>query len=222
MPRPSHIECVLFDCDGVIVDSEPLAARRNLEIFHKLGAPVTYDDCLTLAGSSGIHDIPALFRKYGVDHTFEDFDAVRLDRGRTAETYLDPGLRVYPGLRELLTTLRARGVKLGLVSTTKSDRILVLLNRFHLASCFDAIVTGDMVTRRKPDPEPYQKAMSLLDVAPENVVVFEDSTVGIAAGKATGAYVIGVCASEVRQDVSAADELLDSYVGFELAGGERA
>ena len=216
--RPSHIECVLFDCDGVIVDSEPLAARRNMRIFHELGAPVTYEDCLGLAGVSGHREIPALFAKYGVEHSFEEFNSVRTDPAETPETYLDPDLRVYDGLRELLASLRAAGVQLGLVSTTVSARILTLLDRFRLVSAFDVIVTGDMVARHKPDPEPYQKAMSLFGVEPEGVVVFEDSTVGIAAGKASEAYVVGVQASAVKQDVSAADELLDSYVGFDLLG----
>lgn len=83
MARPSHIECVLFDCDGVIVDSEPLAARRNMRIFHELGAPVTYEDCLGLAGVSGHREIPALFAKYGVEHSFEEFNSVRTDPAET-------------------------------------------------------------------------------------------------------------------------------------------
>lgn len=215
MPRPSHIACALFDLDGVVVDSEPLHARHNLRVFHAMGVPATYEDCISLAGKSGVTEIPAICRAYGHDLSLADFTAAGAALGER-EAYLDPNLAVYDGLRELLAWLRAAGVRLGLVSTTVSARVLTCLNRFLLVGAFDVIVTGDMVTRRKPDPEPYLTGMRLLGAAPEATVVFEDSATGVAAGKAAGAYVFGVCASEVPQDVSAADERLDSYVGLSL------
>lgn len=221
MPRPTHIACALFDLDGVVVDSEPLHARHNLRVFHAMGVPATYEDCISLAGKSGVTEIPAICRSYGHDLSLADFTAAGAALGER-EAYLDPSLAVYDGLRELLAGLRAAGVRLGLVSTTVSARVLTCLNRFLLVGAFDAIVTGDMVTRRKPDPEPYLTGMRLLGAAPEDTVVFEDSATGVAAGKAAGAYVFGVRASEVPQDVSAADERLDSYVGFSLVPAQGA
>ncbi len=65
MPRPERIDCVLFDCDGVLIDSEPIAARRNVVIFGELGIPATFEDCLTMCGQDGKTTIPAIGAKYG-------------------------------------------------------------------------------------------------------------------------------------------------------------
>lgn len=217
MSRPARITCALFDFDGVVVDSEPRAAVRNQRIFQQLGAPATYEDCITLAGKSGSVEIPAILAKYGSSATFEDFVALH-DDPETPEIYLDPELRVFDGLRDLLAAIRETGVRTGLVSTTSSRRILVALDRFGLVSSFDAIVCGDMVERRKPDPEPYVRAMGILGARPSETCVFEDSPTGVAAGKASGAYVFGVCVSSVVQDVSRADERINSYAAFDLGG----
>ena len=110
MARPEKIDCVLFDCDGVIVDSEPIGAERNVKVYHMLGVPVTYEDALTLCGKSA-DSIPPLAAKYGKTITLEQFtsamDAAR-DRGELRRTiYLEPGMRVMPGVRELIARLRA-------------------------------------------------------------------------------------------------------------------
>lgn len=219
MPRPATIECALFDCDGVIVDSEPLSARRNLRALHALGVPATYEDCLAMSGLSSEQKVPALLKRYESNRTLEEFRAACRAQG---EPYLNPDLRVFDGLHEVLENLQALGACVGLVSTTVGKRISVLLERFDLADLFDVVVTGDMVARHKPDPEPYLRAMELLDVCSERTIVLEDSAVGITSAKAAGAYVFGVCASSVSQDVSAADELLESYVGIDLLAGRRA
>lgn len=220
MTRPARIDCVLFDCDGVLVDSEPPGARVNQRVFQSLGVPATYEDCLALAGTSG-SSIPPLAARYGVAVTLEDFvEAQRrlVEEGALPpEIYLAPEMRLMPGVRGLLGRLRACGVRCGLVSTTVSSRLLAMANRFGLASAFDVIVAGDMVERHKPDPEPYLAAMRWLGVSAERTVVVEDSPSGVAAGVASGAYVLGFSGSaEVRQDVSAADEPLASFFDFDL------
>lgn len=220
MTRPERIDCVLFDCDGVLVDSEPSAARVNRAVFESLGVPATYEDCLALAGKSGA-SIPPVAARYGVTITLEDFVAAheRLREEGTVpkEVYLAPDMRLMPGVRGLLGRLRAAGVRTGFVSTTVAPRLLAMANRFGVASAFDVIVSGDMVERHKPDPEPYLTAMRWLGVASEHAVVVEDSPSGVAAGVASGAYVLGFCGSaEVTQDVSAAHERLASFFDFDL------
>ena len=214
MARPKNVRCALFDFDGVVVNSEPVAARRNMGVMARLGAPATYEECLAMAGCSGEREVPELLAKYGSTCTFEDFLALHNDPA-TDVIYLEPALEVYEGLRELLARLRAQGVRLGLVSTTRSAQVLQGLNRFGLVSAFDIIVTGDMVSNRKPHPEPYLRGMELLRAEPAHTVIFEDSPAGLAAARASGAYVFGVRCSEVPQRIEAADEFVDSYVGFD-------
>ncbi|MCI5949535.1 MAG: HAD family phosphatase [Coriobacteriaceae bacterium] len=220
MERPQKVDCVLFDCDGVLVDSEPVAARRNVKVFHMLDIPATYEDALTLCGCDGVAGIPAIAAKYGKEMDKERFEAKTTearDNGILPRTiYIDPTLELNEGVRDLLVNLREKGVKCGLVSTTVAAHVLALLNRFGLVSLFDVIIAGDMVQNRKPNPEPYLTAMEILGTTPEHAVVVEDSPTGVAAGVASGAYVLGYTGSSVVQDVSAAAEVLASYAEFDL------
>lgn len=214
MPRPEHVACVLFDFDGVIVDSEPIGARRNQRILNKLGVPATYDDCIAMSGLAAKTEVPKLLERYGSNLTYDDFEALS-ESPEFPMVYFDPDMAVYPGVRELLASLRSRGVPVGLVTTTAAPRIVAALDRFRLMSAFDVMVTRELVTHYKPNPEPYQHAMELLRTRPEETVVLEDSPVGIAAAKAAGAYVYGVCVSSCVQDTSQADELVRAYEGFD-------
>lgn len=220
MSRPERIDCVLFDCDGVLVDSEPVSARRVAKVFNALGVPATFDDAMTLCGTDGTKEVPLIAAKYGMTLTNADLDAKQAEmreEGLLPPTiYLDSDLQLIDGIRELLVRLRASGVRTGLVSTTCSAHILVLLNRFGLTGLFDAIVCGDMVNNRKPNPEPYLTAMGYLGVDAAHAVVVEDSPTGISAGVASGAYVLGFTGSSVVQDVSAAAEELPSFAAFDL------
>lgn len=221
MPRPERIDCVLFDCDGVLIDSEPIAARRNVVVFGRMGIPATFEDCLTMCGQDGKTTIPAIGAKYGIDVTAEQFFAAKEECARSGVidpvSYRMPEADTLPGVHDVLRRLRAAGILTGLVSTTVAPHVLVGLNRFELASSFDCIITGDMVERHKPDPMPYETAMECLHVEPAHTVVVEDSPAGIRSGLAAGCYVLGFRGSEtVKQDVSAASEVLDSYFDFDL------
>ncbi len=220
MARPEVIDCVLFDCDGVLVDSEPVSARRLVKVFAALGVPATFDDAMTLCGTDGVKETPLVAAKYGMELTSDELDAKQTEMREEgllpATIYLDADLQPIDGIRELLVRLRDSGVRTGLVSTTCSAHILTLLNRFGLTGLFDVIVCGDMVNRRKPNPEPYRTAMGFLGVEPGRVVVVEDSPTGISAGVASGAYVLGFTGSSVVQDVSAAAEVLPSFAAFDL------
>jgi beta-phosphoglucomutase-like phosphatase (HAD superfamily) len=100
-----------------------------------------------------------------------------------------------PGERELLTAVRAAGLATALVTTTPRQIATTVLDRITAelgASPFDATVCGDEVPARKPDPAPYRRALAPLEVEPAVSVVIEDSLVGVTAGLAAGASVLGV------------------------------
>ena len=128
------------------------------------------------------------------------------ERRRQGNTYEnEPSLSPMPGLLPFLWRLRAAGIRTALVTSTSSRLILAALNRMGMSALFDAILCGDMVEKRKPSPEGYQKAMALLGAAPERSIVIEDSPVGIRAGKSAGALVAAYKCGSFSQNTSQAD-----------------
>ena len=219
------IRCVLFDFDGVIADTEERNADYLASALAHFGVRLTDADRSALVGINDPSLLEALLKRAETPVTLEQLQAERTRHGNYYENGAD--LHTQPGLREFLSALRAQGIRTGVVSSTRSQLILTALDRLHLVSQFDVVVCGDMVTRRKPDPEPYLRAAQLLGLAPGDCLVIEDSPTGIRAGKAAanrheigetlragkaaGCTVLGYTGSSIRQDVSAADFALSDF-----------
>lgn len=211
--RPTNPSCVLFDFDGVCADTERYGLQLDREVYEQYGIEPTDAEMRTLVGTTGLESIPALFRRYGMDVSAQEFFSRRRDN---LCIYRDLPLEVQPGLMDVLRDLRRRNVPTGLVSTTNAQSILFALDRLGLMSCFDIVVTGDMVKNHKPAPDPYLDAQSRLGVAFGTGIAVEDSPTGIHSAKAAGLYVLGYVGGSIAQDVSEADEKLPSFVGLRL------
>ena len=158
------IRCVLFDFDGVIADTEERNADYLAAALAHFGVRLTEEDRSALVGINDPSLLEALLKRAETPVTLEQLQAERTRRGNYYENGAD--LHTQPGLREFLSALRAQSIHTGVVSSTRSQLILTALDRLHLVSQFDVVVCGDMVTRRKPDPEPYLRAAQLLGLAP--------------------------------------------------------
>lgn len=213
MTRPDRLEAVLFDFDGTLCDTEGHNLSLVREVLRELGAPITDEELFALAGSDDRVVIPPLLERHGSPYTIDDYERLRDDCFRT---YSEADLVLEPGARELVEALRGRGVATALVSTTVSRCLVTALNRLRALDLFDVIVAGDLVEVRKPHPEPYQRALELLGVDAGATVVLEDSPTGIASAHAAGCYAIGYSGCCIEQDISSADEVISSYVDFEL------
>lgn len=199
----------LFDFDGTLCDTERFNNELSYRNLRSLGVEITFDECLTrLVGKTDADVIPAILAEAGSMATLDDYE--RLQDG-CMPTYRDADFAPAPGVVELLGELRARGVKTAVVSSTSARCVLMGLDRTGLLPLFDVVVCGDMVSRHKPDPEPYELGLSLLGVSADEAIVFEDSRAGTVAGRAAGCRVVGVKVFDLGQDLSAADFLLESY-----------
>ena len=161
------IRCVLFDFDGVIADTEERNADYLASALAHFGVRLTDADRSALVGINDPSLLEALLKRAETPVTLEQLQAERTRHGNYYENGAD--LHTQPGLREFLSALRAQGIRTGVVSSTRSQLILTALDRLHLVSQFDVVVCGDMVTRRKPDPEPYLRAAQLLGLAPRRL-----------------------------------------------------
>lgn len=181
------IEAVLVDMDGTLIDTARANAMAYAEAFRFYGYCVDEERfSREFIGASWRHFMPILAPGAGVD-------VVEGILKKKREVYLGSlhNTQVNEALVFTISSLRPFA-KLALVTTASKSAVSGLLAFHHLSSIFDLVVTGDDVSRPKPDPEGYALAASRLGVAPVNCLVIEDSEVGVASGLRFGARVLKV------------------------------
>jgi HAD superfamily hydrolase (TIGR01509 family) len=182
------LAAVLFDMDGLLVDTEPLWLETETEVMARLGAPWSPADQEALLGGSMDRTVSYLLAKAARPAPPETvarwmLDGM-LDRVRAGRVV------VRPGARELLAEVTGAGLPYALV--TSSQRLFADAVLAATGMTFPVTVCGDDVAATKPDPEPYLLAVKLLDVDPARCVVLEDSPNGVASASAAGCRVVAV------------------------------
>ena len=182
------LAAVLFDMDGLLVDTEPLWLETETEVMARLGAPWSPQDQEALLGGSMDRTVSYLLAKAArpappatVARWMLDGMLDRVRAGRVV---------VRPGARELLAEVAAAGLPHALVTSSQRAFAEAVLSATGMA--FPVTVCGEDVTATKPDPEPYLLAVKLLDVDPAGCVVLEDSPNGVASATAAGCRVVAV------------------------------
>jgi HAD superfamily hydrolase (TIGR01509 family) len=179
---------VLFDMDGLLIDTEPLWFRVETEILAELGASWEHDDHARLVGSSLKVASAFVAERAGSGVTAGEIADELLLRMRER---LRHAPMLQPGAVDLIAELDAAGVPRALVSS--SFRVLVEAALEGLAPLtFDTVVVGDEVSSAKPDPEPYLLGAHKLGVEPSLCVALEDSPSGAASASAAGCFVVAI------------------------------
>lgn len=184
------VEAVVFDMDGVLFDTESVAKRAWVQVAQEKNVPNIES---MVEESTGLNHESArllFLEKYGDSVDFEAF----VERSHVVmHQILDAeGMRLMPGVREILEMLRAQGIATGLASSTVHETILKNLEQAQLTAYFDVIIGGDQVQRGKPDPEIYSTACVLLGKTPKDCVAVEDSPNGMRAAAGAGMMAIMV------------------------------
>ena len=211
------IQAVLFDFDGLILDTEWPEFLAWREVFDRHGCVLALETWVAHtgkgAGNSSFSPYEALEPLLGRPI---ERDAIRTGRRkRFAELMLDETL--LPGVEDRLQEARQLGWKVGLVSSSPREWITNYLTRFGLNAAFDALFCGDEVRCAKPDPELYLKALSYFDLRPDQAVVLEDSANGIAAAKAAGLFCVAVPNTVTRHScLDQADLIVNSLADVTL------
>lgn len=200
------IKAVLFDMDGVLVDTEWFYNRRRCAYLETKG--FVFDEIPDLSGTNDVY----------VWEYFEPDDPVR--RAELKREYVDVYMREHPvpydelknpDAKPVMEALRERGVLSAIASSGQTEMIEELVEAAGLGDVLAATVSGHEVAAFKPDPAVYVRAMELLGVAPNECVVVEDSPLGIEAGKRAGCRVLALKPREgVVLDQSGADCVIDS------------
>jgi HAD superfamily hydrolase (TIGR01509 family) len=209
---------VVFDNDGLLLDTESVWTRAERDLFVRRGLDFTPADKRELVGTSAEIAGGILERRLA-----EPGRAAALieELNDLVVAELEHGVEAMVGARELLHSLRQRGTALGLVSNSPLAFVLRSLEIAGFGDRFDVVLSAHEVAAPKPSPDPYLEACRRLGVEPgPDVVALEDSPTGVAAARAAGLTVIGVPSLEgivLDEAHHIADSLLDDVVNRRLA-----
>lgn len=199
------MRAVIFDMDGVIIDSEPIYAKLEGGFFDEQGLYVPLPVRKTFVGGSMINMWAKVAELNPGTSPDELRAAYQIYKNKIPFHYKEI---LNKGIPELLEYLKTSGCKIGLASSTIRKIVTQVLSECGLLTYFHALVCGDEVVNGKPDPEIFLKAAAALDVSPSECIVIEDSHNGITAAKSAGMYVIGKADTRFNQDVTAADQII--------------
>lgn len=191
------IKACIFDLDGVIVDTAKYHFQAWRRLANELGFDFTEADNEQLKGVSRMESLEKILQWGGL--TLPEAEKIEL-ADRKNEWYkalisqMQPN-EILPGVREFLSDLRGRDIRIALGSASKNAE--AVLDGIGLAGQFEVIIDGRDTTRSKPDPQVFQLAAQALGFSPSECIVFEDAESGIAAALAGGFYAVGVGAPDV-------------------------
>lgn len=185
-----EVSCVIFDMDGVIIDSELLHKKAYYETFVSLGLDVSEELYKSMTGSSTINVFQKLIEHFQLDN---DASQLVLDKRRRFVEYFenDPTLHLVSGVEDLIKYLYDKGIKLVLASSSSMPNIDRVFNRFDLNKYFTAKISGADLVESKPNPEIFNKAAQLGNTPKEHCIVIEDSDNGVKAANDAGIFVFG-------------------------------
>ncbi|GAA4220409.1 HAD superfamily hydrolase (TIGR01509 family) [Streptosporangium album] len=182
------MDAVLFDMDGLLVDSEKIWFQVECEVMERLGGRWGTADQEYLVGGSMTAAVTHMLKISGAGAHPDDVAAWMLE-GMTSR--LADGVEMMPGAAELLASVRRAGLRTALVTSSVRPIAQACLKGIGVDN-FDHVVTGDDVMRTKPHPEPYLTAARLLGVAAARCVALEDSPNGVTSATAAGCRVVAV------------------------------
>lgn len=184
-----QIQAILFDMDGLMIDTERLSDQVWCEIGARYGLTITPEDTALLRGRNRAGGRAAFQKRFGSDVPYDTMcDAVV---GRLT-AMLARSVPLMPGLLELLEEARRRNLPMAVVSSTHRSLVESNLRVAGIRDFFTTLVCGDMVRRSKPAPDIYLTAAQALNVAPEACLVLEDSYNGVRSGAAAGCITVMV------------------------------
>lgn len=201
------IEAILFDFDGVILNSEHVWYKAFNETLKQFNfAPVSFQKYAKECKGNYIDEnIKTFFGE-------QKKDKILSIKKIYHQNFLNllPGLDIFPHAIDLLKTIKNKGYKTAMITSTDSDLLFKTLEHFDIKRYFNVIITGDIVERRKPFPDPVLLGCKKLNVKPQNTIFIGDTKNDVLAGKSAGATVVAIAHTSTHKELAGADYIISS------------
>jgi HAD superfamily hydrolase (TIGR01509 family) len=203
-------KALIFDMDGVLIDSEPLHKQIEQDILKELGVNVSLEEHFKFASMGKVMwDI--MKKRYGFNREATADELHKEKEKRYVKALTSKPIYPIDGLKELVAYAKEKGLVMAVASSSGVYNINLVLKAIGLEEYFSLIVSGEQVPRNKPYPDIYLKTAELLKLDVKECAVVEDSANGVKSAKAAGMYCIGFRnLSSGNQDISPADVIVDS------------
>lgn len=203
------VRTVIFDLDGLLIDSECITYRLYQELLRGYGHSFPLDQYVkTYSGKTAVGNMKALINTYLLPISVNE--GLHWVSSKENE-YFQQGVALKPGAKELITFLKQNGITTVLASSSTRERALSALTQHELANAFDAMVFGTEVEKGKPNPDIFLKACEKADSRPEYCLVLEDSEAGIMA--AYNAHIPVLCVPDLKKPAPKVQQLTEGVFG---------
>jgi len=197
------IKGILFDMDGVLIDSEEYISMAAIEMFREKGINTTPEDFVPFVGMGENRYLGSVADKYGLVYNIDSL------KERTYAIYdklVKNKINPLPGAREFLSRARNMGFRLALATSADKTKMVINMRELRISDLdFDAVINGLEVERKKPFPDIYLLAASKIGLKPEECLVVEDAISGVRAAKSAGCRCLALLTSFKAEELSEAD-----------------
>ncbi|NOT75580.1 MAG: HAD family phosphatase [Cyclobacteriaceae bacterium] len=204
---------VIFDMDGVIVDTNPHHKISLRQFCEKYGYQLSDEELLKkIYGRTNKEWIANLFDR---PLTVAELSAYGEEKEKLFRDIYEKDIAPVAGLEDFLKKLEENNIPKAIGTSAPKSNVDFILDNLHLRKYFNTILDESNVNHGKPNPEIYLKVAAALQFPPERCIVFEDSLSGVASAQAAGSKVVGITTTHSKEELSHTDYVIDNFIGLD-------
>lgn len=199
---------IIFDMDGVIIDSEPIHVDIEKELLERLGGEMNEKEHANFIGTTDAHMWSILKEKYNLKPSVKEI----IDMKREMFLNSIDRIQLIDGVLDFIKSLHKMGYRLGLASSNNRRSVMAIVEKFQLGKYMDVIMSGEDVKNGKPNPEIFLNTAKKMGLKPSSCIVIEDAENGVKAANAAGMKCIAIKGHNIgHQDLSSANIIIRSF-----------